>query len=32
MQALKNALENELKHYVNNQLQAANGAARRATN
>lgn len=26
MQALKNALENELKHYVNNQLQAANGA------
>lgn len=26
MQALKNALETELKHYVNNQLQAANGA------
>jgi hypothetical protein len=26
MQALKNALENELKHYTQNQLQAANGA------
>lgn len=26
MQALKNALENEFKHYVNNQLQAVNGA------